>query len=774
MRIARNLIAGTAAAGLAGIAGCASAPEGGASEGMASAEPAPDFSAEIVRTAYGVPHVKAKDYAGIGYGIGYAAAQDNICELMERNLTATAQRARYLGPGDDDRNIASDLYHQNLIDSGALEGFLNGPADSVDTPSQQARDLARGYAAGVSRFVRETGAANITDPRCKGADWVRELTETDYWRHVLAGQVVIQLGGIVSAAPPGAGEDEQAALDDPLPEATELGSNAYAFGSEATKGGRGVLLGNPHYPWDGQNRFYRIHLMIPGELNVVGAGLVTNATVGIGHTDSIAWTHTVSTARRFGYFELTLNPEDPTHYLYDGAYVPMEKSSVTVNVGEDGASRQVTRDMYSTRFGPVIETETLPWTDERAFAIRVMPQGVRTIDQYIAMWQAGSVRELNAALAKYQATGFNTTAVDSSGEAMFGDLGMIPNVDSALMETCAASETGTAIWEEARIPVLDGSRPECDWRNDPAATAPGIYAPDDLPDLFRKDYVLQSNDSHWLSNVSEPLEGFSPVFGDERTPRSLRTRLAIDLAHDRFEGVDGYAGSKFDLTTLKQVMFNNRHLGAELLRDDLVSVCEKNKGADLNAEVCGALKDWDLRVDLDSRGAHVFHMVADSGGLVFKDKFDADNPATTPAKLDGDAPEVLAALKSASAKLAELEIDPRAALGDVQVETRNGERIPIHGGAGQEGVFNVISVEDLEPKLGWTSIRHGSSWVMAVEFTENGPKSEGVLTYSQSTNPNSPHYSDQTKLYSTKGWDDLLFTEAAVDAAAMERIAISE
>lgn len=772
MRAATKLIAVSTVAMLAVVAGCTSTPETETSAPVAAAEP--DFSAEITRTAYGVPHVKAKDYAGIGYGIGYAAAQDNICELMERNLTATAQRARYLGPGDDDRNIASDLYHQGLIDSGALEGFLNGPADSVDTPSQDARDLARGYAAGVSRFVRETGAANITDPRCKDADWVREISETDFWRHVLAGQVVIQMGGIVSAAPPGAGEEEQAALDDPLPEATELGSNAYAFGSEATKGGRGVLLGNPHYPWDGQNRFYRIHLMIPGELNVVGAGLVTNATVGIGHTDSIAWTHTVSTARRFGYFELKLNPDDPTQYLYDGAYVPMEKASVTVNVVEDGASRQVTRDMYSTRFGPVIETETLPWTDERAFAIRVMPQGVRTIDQYLAMWQAGSVRELNAALAKYQATGFNTTAVDSSGEAMFGDMGMIPNVDDELMEACAASEAGMAIWKEARIPVLDGSRPECDWRNDPAATAPGIFAPDDLPDLFRKDYVLQSNDSHWLSNVSEPLEGFSPVFGDERTPRSLRTRLAIDLAQDRIAGVDGYAGKKFDLTTLKQVMFNNRHLGAELLRDDLVTVCEKSKGPDLNAEVCGALKDWDLRVDLDSRGAHVFHLVATNGGLVFKDKFDADHPATTPAKLDSGAPEVVAALKAAAATLGEMEIDPRAALGDVQVETRNGERIPIHGGAGQEGVFNVISVEDLEPKLGWTSVRHGSSWIMAVEFTDDGPKSQGVLTYSQSTNPNSQHYSDQTKLYSTKGWDDLLFTEAAVDAAAKERVSISE
>jgi acyl-homoserine-lactone acylase len=44
----------------------------------------------------------------------------------------------------------------------------------------------------------------------------------------------------------------------------------------------------------------------------VGAGLVTNASVGIGHTEHFAWTDTVSTARRFGVFELTLDPADPT------------------------------------------------------------------------------------------------------------------------------------------------------------------------------------------------------------------------------------------------------------------------------------------------------------------------------------------------------------------------------------------------------------------------------------------------------------------------------
>ena len=56
----------------------------------------------------------------------------------------------------------------------------------------------------------------------------------------------------------------------------------------------------------------------------------------------------------------------------------------------------------------------------------------------------------------------------------------------------------------------------------------------------------------------------------------------------------------------------------------------------------------------------------------------------------------------------------------MQRETRGAERIPIHGGAGPEGVFNVITVENLEPRLGWTSIRHGASWIMTMEFTARG------------------------------------------------------
>jgi acyl-homoserine-lactone acylase len=134
------------------------------------------------------------------------------------------------------------------------------------------------------------------------------------------------------------------------------------------------------------------------------------------------------------------------------------------------------------------------------------------------------------------------------------------------------------------------------------------------------------------------------------------------------------------------------------------------------------------------------------------------------------------ALEKAVDRLNELKIPLDARLADVQRETRGDTRIPIHGGAGGEGVFNVITVDanSLEPELGWTSIRHGSSWIMTVEFTPEGPKSQGILSYSQSTNPASPFHSDQTRAYSQKQWDDLLFSEEAVEASVVSRKTVSE
>jgi acyl-homoserine-lactone acylase len=58
---------------------------------------------------------------------------------------------------------------------------------------------------------------------------------------------------------------------------------------------------------------------------------------------------------------------------------------------------------------------------------------------------------------------------------------------------------------------------------------------------------------------------------------------------------------------------------------------------------------------------------------------------------------------------------------------------------------------------------HGSSYVQVVTWNNGScPDARTILTYSESTNPGSPFYSDQTKLFSKKKWVPDLFCRTAV------------
>jgi acyl-homoserine-lactone acylase len=54
-------------------------------------------------------------------------------------------------------------------------------------------------------------------------------------------------------------------------------------------------------------------------------------------------------------------------------------------------------------------------------------------------------------------------------------------------------------------------------------------------------------------------------------------------------------------------------------------------------------------------------------------------------------------------------------------------------------------------------IDYGSSYIQTVTFDDRGPVAQGILTYGQSTDPASPHATDQLRLYSAKRWPTLPF-----------------
>ena len=52
----------------------------------------------------------------------------------------------------------------------------------------------------------------------------------------------------------------------------------------------------------------------------------------------------------------------------------------------------------------------------------------------------------------------------------------------------------------------------------------------------------------------------------------------------------------------------------------------------------------------------------------------------------------------------------------------------------------------------------GSSLVMTTQLNPGGPVSQGILTYSQATDPTSPWYTNMTKLYARRRWVKLPYT----------------
>jgi acyl-homoserine-lactone acylase len=311
--------------------------------------------------------------------------------------------------------------------------------------------------------------------------------------------------------------------------------------------------------------------------------------------------------------------------------------------------------------------------------------------------------------------------------------------------------------------LLRGEDSSCEWYDDPSSRVAGTLPAQKMPRVTRTDYVSNSNDSYWLSNADAPLEGYSPVIGAERTARSLRTRAGLtQLAELRGQK------QKLALEDLQDMLYNQRNYGAELLLDDVLRVCAGD--AELQ-DVCAALQSWDRTMHVGAHGGHVWREfwrdARQIDGLYAKD-FDLADPVHTPAGINLENAEVQAqvkqALLAAAQRLAEANIPLDAELGAIQYAQRNGVNIPIPGGEGWAGMFSMIRT-NLQPDKGYARIFHGNSYIQTVGWDAAGAlKAQGMLTYSQSPEPDSPHYKDLTELYSAGQWIDLPFTEVQISA----------
>ena len=732
--------------------------------------PATPASADIRRTAFGVPHIRAENERGLGFGIGYAYAQDNLCLLANEIVTVNGQRSRYFGPHqftvEQRENRVSDLFFTWLNTPEAVKAFW-------DAQPAQVRDLVAGYAAGYNRYLAERREQGLPQ-QCQG-EWVRDIAAEDLVK--LTRRLLVEGGvGQFAEALAGATPPQATAQLDSSAKAYQLadarlqrfaldrGSNAVAVGSERSFNGRGMLLANPHFPWVGGMRFYQMHLTIPGKLDVMGAALPGLPMINIGFNQHLAWTHTVDSSKHFTLYRLQLDPKDPTRYLLDGKSLPLDKQTVTVQVKQaDGQVVPVSRDVYSSQFGPIVQWPgKLDWDHQYAYSLRdANLDNDRVLTQWYAMNQASSLKALQDSVHKIQGIPWvNTLAVDDKGQTLYMNLSVVPNVSADKLAKCSDPRIGL------QMIVLDGSNSACAWDIDPQAAQKGIYAASQLPQLLRRDFVQHSNDSAWLANPAQPLTGFSPLISQDGQPLGLRSRFALE----RLSAL-GKKGPLAVKDLQQMVMDDNVYLATQVL-PDLLKFCAADLGADAAAlkPVCVSLKGWDGRANLDS-GIGLVHFQNIMQALqaspdIWRVPFDPKDPQHTPRGLAIEQPTVSKALHEAlltsAATAQKMGLKPETRWGDIQVVSNGAQQTAIHGGPGTLGIYNAIqSVPREDGKL---EVISGTSYLQVVSFDDKGPHAQGLLAFSLSSDPESKYSRDQTQAFSKKQWSVLPFTEQQIAA----------
>jgi acyl-homoserine-lactone acylase len=821
--------------------------------------PATGPVATIRRTASGVPHIKADNLESATFGSGYVQAQDNICLLADAFVKARSERAKYFGPGPGSIHIINDFSYK-------AQGIQSGAAAELATLSPESRAMLRGFVAGYNKYVEETNPAEFP-AECRNGPWVVPISEEDLLAHyrIVAGFAsgdAFATGAMFVAVPPGVDPNPvpvaaTAANTQKLRQLREtatfaragaaerrdyadigLASNAWGIGADLSENGRGALLANPHFPYSGVRRFYESQVTVPGYMNFHGAGLTGTPTPLIGFNENLGWSHTVSTSARFTLYELRLKAGDNLTYIKDGQERPITQQTFQIQVNTGGPTPlTLQKTFYYSEYGPMLAAELvtqggLPaWgATGRAYSYRDANADTRNLlDTWLQMARATNLDEFQDVFRNCGSTLWvNTTYADDQGNAYYIDSSSVPNLSVAGVASVRTKLALSAAYRSlfgAGLVLLDGSSSLEDWVE---GTCRGLVPFEGHPKLERADFVQNSNDSYWATNPAAPLEGFSPLFGLERTAQGPRTRIGLFMLQNPTN--PGYAAEapagqdgKFGAADLARVLHNNRAWYAEEFLTELRARCDAIGSNPVNLPAggartvdaaCNVLKNnWNGVYDLDSVGAHVFRVfIAD-----YRNKFASQltvpfNPAdpvgtpgvpapADPANLASDP--MLQSLAVGLDRLDSVGIGYAAMLGSVQAFQPSGgappggtavtlgPAFPWHGGQGEiDGAFNAVRTVDspvqqdtrlprLNPEAipstaglsttpgeGWP-IAYGTSWHFGLEFTDNGPRAFGLLSYSQSSNAASPFFSDQQQRYSDKNMRSIPFTEAEIAASLL-------
>jgi len=720
-----------------------------------------DGRTEILWDEFGVPSIYGKTVPAVLRGYGYAQMENHAELLLQQIAVARGRSAEYFGPGENNENVLNDInVRTNGIPQRALQWYLSGGAEQ--------RRFLEAFVSGINTYAARHG-----DTIAPKFHRVLPVTPPDImanFQHLVHyGFMTAQsnVAGLVEAWLQGSATPAVQNAGGVLGKAG-IGSNGWALGPGRTKSGNAILMGNPHLPWGinqplpgaGAEQLFEAHL-ITDTLNAHGATFVGIPFISIGFTNDLGWTHTTNPLKNADLYELTLVSGG---YSWEGGVLPLLHRQEQIRILQpDGTLATQALDVASSIHGPIIAQR-----GNKALALRVAGLNAPSVvSEYWDMVRAHNLQEFTEANSRLQIPYFNLIYADRHGDIMYSFGGRQP-----------VRSGGTyADW----LGILRGDRASAFWtRTFPWSALPKTINP---PGGF----VQNGNDVPWTSAFPQTIffDDF-PAYIAPPGPMPMRPQHSARflLSKSRFSTEDVLEGK----------MSTRMELASRVV-PDLVTAAEAS-GNSTAIAAANVLKAWDGTSDASSRGAALFELwfkvyISDPNtpksqtynaeGIVyppFKTDWSALEPINTPRGLANPASAVPALVTAANLlqqQFGRLDVPwgdaHRTTLVTWDPDLTTSRPVSDDPASGSESVLGGIRVVEFAPvPQGLQEFgTGGDGYVQLVEFTNNGPHAQTLLSYGNASRPGSTHITDQLPLFDAKHLRPTPITRDEVEAQTVRR-----
>ena len=498
------------------------------------------------------------------------------------------------------------------------------------------------------------------------------------------------------------------------------GSNVIAMNSSKTVSGETFLAINTHQPLEGPTSWYEVHLNSEEGTNIIGTMYPGTPNILIGVNEHLGWSHTVNYPDKTDVFKLRM--KNKRKYIVDGEEYELEKLKAKISIKVLGIPIKINRKYYKSIFGPTLKNKS------GYYSIRTPTLfNIKALEQWWRMGKSKNFSEFYNTLKMTQLPGFNIGYADKYDTIFYMSNGMIPKrAEGYNWKGIVPGDTKKTLWTE-------------------------YHEIENLPQVIQPDagFIYNANHSPFKSTSAEENpkeEDFSQRMGYETYDNNRSTRL-IEL-------IESY--DKVSYEEFKDIKYDNSFPSKFNYNFMDISIIETLKLEEENDlfELLDIIQKWDRKTDIDSQGAGIYGVLYYQLVWNYRDEIQNNNKTVSRETL-------LSALRDVKEYLIDNFGSIKITLGDFQKLVRGDKELPIWG------LPDVITAMSSRPyKDGKHKVTQGESYIGLVRFNENGPILESIISFGNSDNPDSDHYTDQMEKYSkfeTKKMTfdrDLIYKEA--------------